>query len=102
MKRIYLRSDTVTDPTSPMRTAMVEAEVGDDYYGEDLTVNHLQQRVARLLGKEKALFFPSGTMCNQVAIALLQLSVLWLYLQKIWRIDTALLTRIPIRSESSL
>ena len=69
MKQIDLRSDTVTRPTFLMRTAIAEAEVGDDFYGEDPTVNHLQERVACLLGKEKALFLPSGTMCNQVAIA---------------------------------
>ncbi len=67
--RIDLRSDTVTRPTQAMRLAMFEAEVGDDVYGEDPTVNQLQERVARLLGKERGLFFPSGTMCNQVAIA---------------------------------
>ncbi|AGY59599.1 threonine aldolase family protein [Gloeobacter kilaueensis] len=66
---IDLRSDTVTRPTAAMRQTMFEAEVGDDVYGEDPTVNRLQERVARLLGKEKGLFFPTGTMCNQVAIA---------------------------------
>ncbi|MBW4698538.1 MAG: aminotransferase class I/II-fold pyridoxal phosphate-dependent enzyme [Aphanocapsa lilacina HA4352-LM1] len=66
---VDLRSDTVTRPTRAMRAAMFDAEVGDDVYGEDPTVNRLQERVAHLLGKEKGLFFPSGTMCNQVAIA---------------------------------
>jgi threonine aldolase len=65
---IDLRSDTVTRPTSAMRKAMAEAEVGDDVFGEDPTVNTLQEKVARLLGKEAALFVPSGTMANQLSI----------------------------------
>jgi threonine aldolase len=65
---IDLRSDTVTKPTGAMRQAMAEAEVGDDVYGEDPTINALQERVAKLLGKEKALFVPSGTMANQLSI----------------------------------
>jgi threonine aldolase len=65
---IDLRSDTVTKPTPPMRKAMAEAEVGDDVFGEDPTVNALQEKVATLLGKEAALFVPSGTMANQLAI----------------------------------
>ncbi|HME71004.1 MAG TPA: low-specificity L-threonine aldolase [Myxococcota bacterium] len=68
MKTIDLRSDTVTRPTPPMREAMARAEVGDDVYGEDPSVNLLQERIARLLGKEAALFVPSGTMANQLAI----------------------------------
>ncbi len=69
MKRyIDLRSDTVTKPTPAMRKAMAEAEVGDDVFGEDPTVNRLQERVAQMLGKEAALFVPSGTMANQLAI----------------------------------
>ncbi|HPC36701.1 MAG TPA: low-specificity L-threonine aldolase [Candidatus Marinimicrobia bacterium] len=66
--RIDLRSDTVTKPSSEMRAAMAGAEVGDDVYGEDPTVNRLQEKVAVLLGKEAALFVPSGTMSNQIAI----------------------------------
>ena len=66
--RIDLRSDTVTLPTAAMRRAMSEAEVGDDQYGEDPSVNRLQQEVAALLGVEAALFLPSGTMANQVAL----------------------------------
>ena len=66
--RIDLRSDTVTMPSSPMRRAMAEAEVGDDQYGEDPSVNRLQDEVATLLGTEAALFLPSGTMANQVAL----------------------------------
>ena len=66
---IDLRSDTVTKPTAAMRKAMAEAEVGDDVYGEDPTVIRLQERIAALLGKEAALFVPSGTMANQVALA---------------------------------
>ncbi|HUL29346.1 MAG TPA: low-specificity L-threonine aldolase [Thermodesulfobacteriota bacterium] len=65
---IDLRSDTVTKPTIAMRKAMAEAEVGDDVYGEDPTVNVLQQKVADLLGKEASLFVPSGTMANQLSI----------------------------------
>ena len=67
--RIDLRSDTVTTPTETMRRAMAEALVGDDVYAEDPTVNELQQEAARLLGFEAGLFMPSGTMTNQVAIA---------------------------------
>jgi threonine aldolase len=66
--RIDLRSDTVTLPSVPMRRAMAEAEVGDDQYGEDPSVNRLQEEVAALLGTEAALFLPSGTMANQVAL----------------------------------
>jgi threonine aldolase len=66
---IDLRSDTVTRPTAAMRKAMAEAEVGDDVYGEDPTVRRLESRVAELLGKEGALFVPTGTMANQVALA---------------------------------
>lgn len=65
---IDLRSDTVTRPTPAMRAAMASASVGDDQFGEDPTVNALQDRVAALLGKEAALWLPSGTMANQVAI----------------------------------
>lgn len=68
VKPIDLRSDTVTKPTAQMREAMAAAEVGDDVYGEDPTVNALQERVARMLGKERALFFPSGTMANQACL----------------------------------
>ena len=62
------RSDTVTRPTPEMRRAMAEAEVGDDVFGEDPTVNQLEARAAEILGKESALFVPSGTMGNQTAI----------------------------------
>jgi len=65
---IDLRSDTVTKPSAAMRAAIAAAPVGDDQYGEDPTVNLLQERVAALLGKESALFLPSGTMANQVAL----------------------------------
>jgi threonine aldolase len=65
---IDLRSDTVTKPTPAMRKAMAEAEVGDDVFGEDPSVNTLQEKVAKLLGKEAALFVPSGTMANQLSI----------------------------------
>lgn len=64
-----LRSDTVTTPTPEMRAAMASAAVGDDVYGEDPTVNELQAEVARLTGHEAGLFMPSGSMTNQVAIA---------------------------------
>ena len=66
--RIDLRSDTVTLPGDAMRRAMADAEVGDDQYGEDPSVNRLQDEVAALLGTEAALFLPSGTMTNQVAL----------------------------------
>jgi len=65
---IDLRSDTVTQPTSGMRKAMAGAEVGDDVFGEDPTVNALQEKVAKILGKEAAIFVPSGTMANQLSI----------------------------------
>ena len=67
---IDLRSDTVTKPTPQMRKAMAEAEVGDDVYGEDPTVNLLQQRAAEIFGKEAALFVPTGSMGNQIAVKL--------------------------------
>jgi threonine aldolase len=65
---IDLYSDTMTKPTPEMRRAIAEAEVGDEQKGEDPTVNRLQEMVADLLGKEAALFLPSGTMCNEIAI----------------------------------
>jgi threonine aldolase len=65
---IDLRSDTVTKPGPAMRAAMAEAEVGDDVYGEDPTVNRLEREAARIAGKEAALFVPSGTMGNNIAI----------------------------------
>ncbi|HEY3121629.1 MAG TPA: GntG family PLP-dependent aldolase [Vicinamibacteria bacterium] len=68
---VDLRSDTVTRPTPEMRRAMAEAEVGDDLFGEDPTVNRLQARAASLLGFEAALFVPSGVMGNEIAIRLL-------------------------------
>lgn len=68
MDIIDLRSDTVTRPTPGMRTAMATAEVGDDVWGEDPTIQALEERVAEMLGKEAAVFVPSGTMSNQIAI----------------------------------
>ncbi len=68
---IDLRSDTVTKPNDRMRRAMAEAEVGDDVYGEDPTVNRLEARAAEILGKEAALFVPTGTMGNTIGIKLL-------------------------------
>ena len=65
---IDLRSDTVSRPTPQMRKAMADAEVGDDVYGEDPTVKRLQEAVAELLGKEAALYVPSGSMANQASI----------------------------------
>ena len=67
---IDLRSDTVTRPTAAMRRAMAEAEVGDDVYGEDPTVNRLEARAAEVFGREAALFVPTGTMGNQIAVRL--------------------------------
>jgi threonine aldolase len=68
---VDLRSDTVTRPTAAMRRAMAEAEVGDDVYGEDPTVNALEAEVAELFGHEAALFTPTGSMANQIAVQLL-------------------------------
>ncbi len=67
---IDLRSDTVTKPTPAMRRAMAEAEVGDDVYGEDPTVNRLQDRAAEVFGKEASIFVPTGSMGNQIAVKL--------------------------------
>ena len=67
---IDLRSDTVTRPTLAMRKAMAESVVGDDHFGDDPTVNRLQEKAAALIGKEAALFVPTGTMGNQIAIRL--------------------------------
>ncbi|HEX8176755.1 MAG TPA: GntG family PLP-dependent aldolase [Pyrinomonadaceae bacterium] len=67
---IDLRSDTVTRPTPAMRRAMMDAEVGDDVYGEDPTVNRLQERAAEIFDKEAALFVPTGSMGNQIAVKL--------------------------------
>ncbi len=69
--RVDLRSDTVTTPTPEMRAAMAAAEVGDDEYGEDPTVNRLESMAAALLGKEAALYVTSGTMANQLALCVL-------------------------------
>ena len=71
MDRIDLRSDTVTLPSPGMRQAMAAAPVGDDQYGEDPSVNWLQERIGELLGKEAALFVPSGTMANQIGLKIL-------------------------------
>ena len=68
MTVVDLRSDTVTQPTAAMRAAMLDAKLGDDVFGDDPSVNALQQRIAELLGKEAALFVPSGTQSNLVAI----------------------------------
>lgn len=68
MRMIDLRSDTVTKPTPSMREAMLRAEVGDDVFGEDPTVNALEERMAALFGHEAAIFCPSGTQTNQIAI----------------------------------
>jgi len=68
---IDLRSDTVTHPTETMREAMRGAEVGDDVYGEDPTINRLEERAAALLGRQAAVFVPSGTMGNQIAVHVL-------------------------------
>ena len=65
---IDLRSDTVTRPTPGMKDAMFSAPVGDDVFGEDPTVNSLEEKISRLFGMEAAIFCPSGTMTNQIAI----------------------------------
>jgi threonine aldolase len=67
---VDLRSDTVTKPSPEMRRAMFEAEVGDDVYAEDPTINRLEKRAAEIFGREAALFVPSGTMGNQIAVKL--------------------------------
>ena len=67
--RIELYSDTKTKPTAEMRAAIAAAEVGDEQSGQDPTTNALCERVARLLGKQAAVFLPSGTMCNEIALA---------------------------------
>lgn len=67
---IDLRSDTVTKPTKGMLNAMINAEVGDDVYKEDPTINALEEKLANMFGMEKALFFPTGSMANQVALKL--------------------------------
>ncbi len=67
---VDLRSDTVTRPTPGMREAMFSAPIGDDVFGEDPTVNALEEKIARMFGKEAAIFCPSGTMTNQIAIRL--------------------------------
>ncbi|SFZ91716.1 L-threonine aldolase [Flaviramulus basaltis] len=67
---IDLRSDTVTKPSKDMLSAMMQAKVGDDVFREDPTVNELENRLAKMFGKEQALFFPSGTMANQTALKL--------------------------------
>ena len=68
MKRIDLRSDTVTQPSAAMREAMARAEVGDDVFGDDPTVNQLQEVAAARFGMEAGLFFPSGTQSNCAAL----------------------------------
>src|SRR4030081_2490888 len=67
---VDLRSDTVTRPSAEMRAAMASAEVGDDVYGEDPTVNRLETRAAEIFGKEAAIFVPTGTMGNTIAVKL--------------------------------
>ncbi len=71
MEKTDLRSDTVTRPDAGMRRAMAEAPVGDDVFGEDPTVNRLQEKAAEMLGKEASLFVPSGTMANQICLRVL-------------------------------
>ena len=70
-RRVDLRSDTITQPTQEMREAMASARVGDDGYGEDPSVNELEARFAEVVGKEAAVFVPSGTMANQIALRIL-------------------------------
>ena len=65
---IDLRSDTITQPTEQMRRAMAQAQVGDDVFGEDPTIRALEERTAEILGTEAAVYMPSGTMTNQVAL----------------------------------
>jgi len=65
---IDLRSDTVTKPSAAMRRAMAAAEVGDDRFGDDPTLNRLQDRAAELTGKQAAIYLPTGTLCTQIAM----------------------------------
>ena len=65
---VDLRSDTVTRPSPAMRQAMATAEVGDDLFGDDPTVNRLQDRAAELTGRQAGLYLPTGTLCNQIAM----------------------------------
>jgi len=71
MTNIDLRSDTVTKPSPQMREVMAKADVGDDVYGEDPTINSLEERISEMFGKEAALFCPSGSLANQLAIRML-------------------------------
>ena len=68
---VDLRSDTVTMPTPAMRRAMAEADVGDDWYGDDPTVNRLEARCAEVMGKEAACYVPTGTLANEIALHVL-------------------------------
>jgi threonine aldolase len=77
---IDLRSDTVTRPSPEIRQAIAAAPVGDDQFGEDPTINRLQDRIASLLGKEAALWLPTGTIANQVALATVQTNILVFHL----------------------
>ena len=79
---VDLRSDTLTKPTQAMREAMAAAEVGDDVFGEDPTVNELERRAADLLGKEAGLFVPSGTMANFCTRCALETACVWLYAER--------------------
>jgi threonine aldolase len=98
------RSDTVTRPSAEMRRAMAAAEVGDDSYGEDPSVNALQEESATALGKEAALFFPSGTMGNQVAVNLLTrpgdeiLCTTWAHVRNYERGAAAALSGVAFRT----
>lgn len=73
---VDLRSDTISRPTKEMKDAMVNAEIGDDVYGEDPTVVKLEDNTAKLLGKQAALFVPSGTMGNLIASMLLKKQII--------------------------
>jgi len=68
MMIVDLRSDTVTKPTSGMMEAMMNAKVGDDVFGEDETINELEQKASKIFGMEAGIFCPSGTMTNQIGI----------------------------------
>jgi len=98
------RSDTVTRPTAEMRRAMADAEVGDDVYGEDPTVNRLQEESAVAVGKEAALFVPSGTMANQIAVNLQTrpgdevLCVDWAHLRNFERGAAAFISGVAFRT----
>src|SRR5919201_1560939 len=95
---IDLRSDTVTKPSAAMRRAMADAEVGDDWYGDDPTVNRLQDRAAELTGREAAAYLPTGTMCTQVAVHALTRSGRFVVCEATYHVGGTEVTTAAVRS----